>query len=144
MTATQIPTSAPAPTPTERGHGLLVNGLLAAIGSSVTATLIAALAMATGVDFELPNVGDDPIPLLGFTQLTFIFAMIGVALAAGLRRWSGQPQRTFVRVTVVLTAVSLAPPFLVGANLATAAALVLIHLAAAGIAIPVLARNLTT
>ena len=46
-------------------------------------------------------------------------------------------------MTVTLTAVSLVPPFLVGANLATVASLVLIHLAAAATFIPVLARRLT-
>jgi hypothetical protein len=42
----------------------------------------------------------------------------------------------------VLTAVSLVPPFLVGAKLATSVGVVLTHLAAAAIMIPVLVSRL--
>ena len=44
-------------------------------------------------------------------------------------------------MTVALTAVSLVPPFMVDANLATVGALVLIHVVAAATFIPVLARK---
>ena len=45
---------------------------------------------------------------------------------------------------MTLTVASLIPPFLVDANLATVAALVLIHLAAAATFIPVVARKLSS
>ena len=56
--------------------------------------------------------------------------------------WASRPARTWARVAVALTALSLVPPFLVGANLATECALVLAHLSAAAIVIPVIARRL--
>jgi uncharacterized membrane protein YoaK (UPF0700 family) len=98
--------------------------------------------MAAGVDFELPD-GGESIPVWGFTNLTFIFAMVGLVIAAVVRRWSGRPSTTFVRVTVALTAVSLVPPFLADASLATSVALVLVHLSAAATFIPVVARRLS-
>jgi len=140
MTSTQ--TSPPAVAAPVRRRGLFVTGLLAATAAAGCATLAGAVAMGAGVDFELPD-GGESIPLWAFAQLTFIFSMIGLVLAAGLRRWSRHPSTQFVRVTVTLTAVSLVPPFLVDANLATVAALVLIHLVAAATFIPVLARRLT-
>ena len=45
-------------------------------------------------------------------------------------------------VTVPLLAVSLVPPFVVGASLGTSIALVALHLLAAAVMIPVLARRL--
>jgi len=125
----------------ERSRGLTVAGLLAGLAAAIGATVVGAIAGAVGVDFELPD-GGESIPLFGFAQLTFIFSMAGLAIAFAVRRWSGRPSTTFVRVTVALTAVSLVPPFIVDANLATAVALVLIHLVAAAIFIPVLARRL--
>ncbi len=125
-----------------RRRGLVVPGLAAAVTAAASTTLVAALAKAAGVDFEMPD-GGEAVPLMGFANLTFLFSIIGLAIAAGLRRWSGQPARTFVRVAVALTAVSLVPPFLVDANLTTAMTLVLIHLVAAVIVIPVIARRLT-
>ncbi len=141
MTSTQTPP--PAVAAPERRRGLFVTGLLAATAAAGCATLVGAVAMAVGVDFELPD-GGESIPVWAFAQLTFIFSMIGVALAAGLRRWSRHPSTLFVRVTVTLTAASLVPPFFTDANLATVASLVLIHVVAAAIFIPVLARRLTT
>ncbi len=45
-------------------------------------------------------------------------------------------------MTVALTALSLVPPFLQDANAGTVAGLVLLHLTAAAIVIPALARRL--
>ena len=141
MTATQIRPA--ATTTSRRTPGLFVTGLLAATAAAVSATVAGAVAMGVGVDFELPD-GGESIPVWAFAQLTFVFAMIGLLLAAGLRRWAEQPSTTFVRVTLILTAISLVPPFLVEANAATVAALVLVHLVAAAVFIPVLARKLAS
>jgi hypothetical protein len=139
MTTTQP--HSPAVATAARERGLFLTGLLTAVTAAVGTTLLAAIAMAVGVDFELPD-GGESIPLSGFTTVSFVFAMVGVGIAAGLRRWSRRPSTMFVRVTVTLTAVSLVPPFLQDANAATVASLLLLHLAAAGIVIPVLARKL--
>ena len=103
--------------------------------------LVATLADAAGVDFELPD-GGESVPVLGIGNLAFVFSLVGIVIAAALRRWTTRPARTFLRIAVVLTAASLIPPFLVGANLATSVGLVLTHLATAAIMIPVLASRL--
>ncbi|TCB88660.1 hypothetical protein E0H26_28490 [Micromonospora zingiberis] len=128
-------------TPGQQRRRLLLPGLAAAAAAAITVTAVAALAMATGVDLELPD-GGESIPLLGFTQLTFTFSVVGILVALAIRRWASQPARTWIRTTVALTALSLVPPFLVGANLATECTLVLTHLIAAAIVIPVIARRL--
>ena len=120
---------------------LLLPGLAAAAAAAVAVTAVAAIAMAVGVDFELPD-GGESIPLLGFTQLTFTFSVVGILVALAIRRWASRPARTWVRTAMALTALSLVPPFLVDANLATECTLVLTHLIAAGIVIPVIARRL--
>lgn len=128
-------------TSSARASGFAVNGLLTAVVAAVAVTLVAVLAGAVGVDFELPD-GGESIPVSGFATVTFGFSLVGLALAAALQRWARHPFRTFVRIAVALTAVSLVPPFLMDANLATVAALVLTHLVAAAIVIPMLARRL--
>jgi hypothetical protein len=120
---------------------LLLPGLAAAAIAAVAVTAVAALATAVGVDFELPD-GGESIPLPGFTQLTFTFGVVGVLVALAIRRWASRPARTWVGIAVTLTALSLVPPFLVGADPATVCTLVLAHLVAAAIVIPVIARRL--
>jgi len=140
MTTTQTSSPATVSAP-ERGRGLLLGGLAVAGAGALGTTLVAALLSAAGVDFELPD-GGESIPLTGFTVITFIFSLIGVALAAAVRRWSRHPRTTFVRVTVALTALSLVPPFFQDADAGTVAGLVLLHLTAAAIVIPALTRRL--
>jgi hypothetical protein len=128
-------------THSQQRRRLLLPGLAAAAAAAVAVTAVAALAMAVGVDFELPD-GGESIPLVGFTQLTFTFSVVGILVALAIRRWASQPARTWVRTAVALTALSLVPPFLVDANLATECTLVLAHLIAAAVVIPVIARRL--
>ncbi|MEV6810838.1 DUF6069 family protein [Micromonospora sp. NPDC051296] len=124
----------------QRGR-LFLPGLAAAAAAAVAVTAFAAIAVAVGVDLELPD-GGESIPLLGFTQLTFTFSVVGIIIALAIRRWASQPARIWVRTAVALTALSLVPPFLVDANLATVCTLVLAHLIAAAVVIPVIARRL--
>ena len=89
-----------APTGQLSTHGqqrrrLLLPGLAAAAAAAVTVTTVAALAMAVGVDFELPD-GGKSIPLVGFTQLTFTLSVVGILIALAIRRWASQPARTWV------------------------------------------------
>ncbi len=138
MTTTQA--SSPV-TVTAPQRGLLLSGLAVAVTGALGATLVGALLMAIGVDFELPH-GGESVPLTGFTFVTVIFSIVGIGIAAALRRWSRHPRTTFVRVTVALTALSLVPPFFQDASGATVAGLVLLHVTAAAIVIPGLARRL--
>ncbi|GIF98287.1 DUF6069 family protein [Catellatospora citrea] len=118
-------------------------GLLATLAAVVATTLAAALARAVGVDFEVPD-GGETIPLAGFAVVTAFFSVVGVVIAAAFRRWSNHPAKRFVSTTVSLTAISLVPPLLVGADGATTAALVVLHLVPATLMIPALARTLRT
>ena len=124
-------------------RGYVVGGLVAAIAAAAAVILLGAVARTAGVDFELSAEGD-VIPLPGLASATLMFSIVGLALATGLRRWAERPAATFVRVTVVLTAISLVPPFLYDADIATSLSLVALHLTAATIFIPVVARRLAT
>ena len=109
----------------------------------VATTLAAALAQAVGVDFEVPD-GGETIPLSGFAVVTGFFSVVGIVIAAALLRWSARPAERFVRTAVSLTAISLVPPLLSEADPATITALIGLHLVAATVMIPTLARSLRT
>ncbi|WP_406498419.1 DUF6069 family protein [Streptomyces sp. NBC_01604] len=129
---------------TSRAHrlrGLAGTGIIATLAAMVATTLAAALAQAIGVDFEVPD-GGETIPLSGFAVVTGLFSVVGVVIAAALLRWSARPAERFVWTAVSLTAISLLPPLLAGANAATTTALLGLHLIPATVIIPTLARSL--
>ena len=134
----------PASGPTGDAHrrrGLAVTGLTAALGAMVANALAAALARAVGVDFEIPD-GGETIPVSGVAVVTGFFSLVGVVIAEALLRWSAHPAQRFVWTAVSLTAISLVPPLLSGADAATTSALLALHLVAATVMIPTLARSL--
>ena len=57
-------------------------------------------------------------------------------------RWARRPRHTFVRTTVVLTALSLLPDLIAEAAWSTRALLALTHLVAAPIVVPAVAGRL--
>jgi Family of unknown function (DUF6069) len=118
-------------------------GIVAALAAVAATTLAAALARAVGVDFEVPD-GGEAIPLPGFAVVTGFFSVVGIGIAAALRRWSARPAVLFVRTAVSLTAISLVPALVSGANTATITALLALHLVAATVMIPTLARSRRT
>lgn len=118
-----------------------LTGVVATVAAAAATTAGGALAKAAGVDFEIPD-GGESIPVAGFTSVTTMLSLVGVGIALGLARWSPRPARWFVRVAVTLTVLSLVPPFVVGANAATALTLVALHLLAAAVMVPALARAL--
>jgi len=128
---------------THRLSGLAVTGFIAALAAMVATTLAAALAQAVGVDFEVPD-GGETIPLSGFAVVTGFFSVVGIIIAVALLRWSARPAERFVWTAVSLTAISLVAPLLSGANTATITALLGLHLVAATVMIPTLARSLRT
>ena len=128
---------------THRLRGLVGTGFIATVAAMVATTLAAALAQAVGVDFEVPD-GGETIPLSGFAVVTGFFSVVGIVIAAGLLRWSARPAERFVQTAVTLTAISLVPPLLSEANIATTTALLGLHLVAATVMIPTLARSLRT
>jgi hypothetical protein len=126
---------------THRPHRLVITGFIATLAAMVATTLAAALAQTVGVDFEVPD-GGETIPLAGFAVVTGVFSVVGIVIAAALFRWSARPAQRFVSTAVWLTAISLVPPLLSGANTATTTALVGLHLVVATVMIPTLARSL--
>ena len=129
------------PTSYHRLRRLAITGLLATPAAMAATTLAAALARAAGVDFEVPE-GGEAIPLPGLAVVTGFFSIVGIVIAAALLRWSARPAQRFVWTAVPLTAISLVPPLLSGADTATITALVGLHLVAATVMIPTLARSL--
>ncbi|WP_055479274.1 DUF6069 family protein [Sphaerimonospora mesophila] len=128
---------------THRLRRLAGTGFVATLAAMVATTLAAALAQAVGVDFEIPD-GGETIPLSGFAVVTGFFSVVGIVIAVALLRWSARPAERFVWTAVSLTAISLLPPLLAGANTATTTALLVLHLVPATVMIPTLARSLRT
>lgn len=122
-------------------RGLAITGLLATLVAMAATAVVAAIARTVGVDFAVSN-SDETIPVSGIAVVTGFFSVIGVVMAAALRRWSARPADRFMWTAVSLTAISLVPPVLLGADPATAVALVGLHLVAATVMIPTLARSL--
>jgi hypothetical protein len=147
MTATTVHTATTASTDTSaasstrsRPAPVWRSGLAATAVASVATTAVAALGNAAGISLDIQG---EPIPLLGFAQLTAIFSLFGVALAAVLARRSRRARAMFVRTTVALTALSLVPDVLVPADVSTKALLMTTHLVAAAIVVPAIARRLS-
>lgn len=130
-----------APASPHRFRRLTGTGLVAALAAMAATTLAAALAQAAGIDFEIPD-GGEQIPLPGFAVVTGFFSAVGIAIAAALLRWSARPAARFVWTAVSLTAISLVPPLVSGASTATTATLLVLHLVPAAVMIPALARGL--
>ena len=144
MNGTEV--AAPASGRARRTHPLrriAVTGLAATLVAMAATAVAAALARAVGVDFEVPD-GGEAIPLPGFAVVTGFFSVVGVVIAAALLRWSARPAERFVQTAVTLTAISLVAPLLSGADTATITALLGLHLVAATVMIPTLARSLRT
>ncbi|HUQ00790.1 MAG TPA: DUF6069 family protein [Aeromicrobium sp.] len=123
-----------------------LHGLVATVVAAAATTGVAAVARALGVEFvALNDPKHIPIPLLGFAELTVVFSLIGVALAAVLARTARHPRRAFLVTTLVLLALSFVPDLtdvMVVWALPTKIALVSTHAVAAAIVIPTLARRL--
>src|SRR6185436_6231355 len=122
-------------------RGLAGTGFIATLAAMLATTLAAALAHAVGVDFEVPD-GGETIPLSGFAVVTGFFSVVGIVIAAALLRWSARPAERFVQTAVSLTAISLVAPLVSAANAATIVALLVLHLVAATVMIPTVARSL--
>jgi hypothetical protein len=128
-----------APTPgTRRTWSLRRTTVVIGVIAAAVVTAVAGLLHAAGVSFEIDG---EMIPLLGFAQLTFVGAVVGGFLLAGLNRWSAAPRRRFLQAGVALTALSCVPSVTMPDDLATKVALVALHLLAAAVILPVLLRR---
>lgn len=128
--------------------------VLPVIAVCAIATLAAAVVLygygmlvrALGVPMRAGEIGGskaDPITPANFSIGVVFCMVIGTALAVGVARWAVRPGRTFVRVTIWLTVVSVAFPLLAShAAASTRLSLVLGHLVAAAIIIPLVTSRL--
>jgi hypothetical protein len=115
-------------------------GLAAAGVAALATTVVAVVARAAGVSFE--TAPGEAIPLAGFAELTILFSVIGIGIAALIRRRSSRPRTTFVRVAIALTALSVVPDLTTSFDAGSRISLMLAHTIAASIVIPVVARRL--
>ena len=123
------------------GRPKLAKTVAAAAGMAAVATMaVAALAHAAGASLETEP--GQPIPVLGFGQVTIFFVLIGALIAWAIGRRASHPHSTFVRTTVVLTALSVLPDLMLSAESGTKLTLIATHLVAAAIVIPWLASRL--
>jgi hypothetical protein len=140
-TANSTRTAAAAGARTAAGStgALAGTGVVATTAACVATMAVAAAGRALGVSLDVSGA---PIPVTGFGVLTAVFSLVGVVMAAVMARFARRPRRTFVRTTVVLTALSLVPDVIADAAPGTKALLMLTHLVAAAIVIPAVARRL--
>jgi len=120
-----------------------LTGTLARTTVSV-GVLAAAVTIAGAVGLRaagVPLAVHGKIPLAGFAQITFVAAVIGGVLVAFLNRRSSAPRQRFVEMTIGLTAISCAAPATFADTTASRIALVGLHLVAAAIIVPALARH---
>jgi peptidoglycan/LPS O-acetylase OafA/YrhL len=106
--------------------------------------LAAAVTTAGAVAFRaagVPLAVHGKIPLAGFAQITIIAAIIGGVLLALLNRRSYAPRQRFAQFAIGLTAISCVAPAAFADTTASKIALAALHLVAAAIIIPVLARH---
>ncbi len=113
--------------------------------ATASAGALAAAATTAGAavlrDGGVPLAVHGKIPLAAFAQLTFLAAVGGGVLVAVLIRRGSAARQRFIRITAGLTALSCAAPAAFADTTASKIALVALHLLAAGIIVPVLARH---
>jgi di/tricarboxylate transporter len=131
MTTTAVPVRSPL--------SLLLPGIAATAVACVATAAVAAAGHAAGISLDMAG---EPIPVAGFAVLTAVFSLVGLGIATLLCRFARHPRAAFVRVTVALTVLSLVPDAVADAATSTKALLMLTHLVAAAIVIPVVARRL--
>jgi hypothetical protein len=141
MTTTQIRTSTTI-APAAARRTVWKHGVAASVGAAFATTAIAALATADGISFAT-EPGAPGIPPLGFAELTMVFSLIGVGIAAVVARKARRPRSTFVRTAVALTVLSVVPDLTFGFDTASAVALITAHTVAASIVVPTLAGRLS-
>ena len=138
----QVPTGVTTHAHAPAGQRLPVwkHGVAAAVVASVATTALATVASAAGVSFA-DSTGAS-IPIAAFAQLTLVFSLVGVGIAAVMARTARRPRVTFVRTAVALVALSFVPDLTFGFDPGTAATLITLHSVAAAIVVPTLAGRL--
>jgi hypothetical protein len=117
--------------------------VLSALAATITVWLIAALA---GVDLEVRSGPGDvqQVGLASVALATLIAGLLACGLLSAVQRVAGRPRMAFTAIALALLLVTLAGPVLLGHTNAARALLTSMHLAAAGVLIPALARSAAT
>lgn len=138
MTTTISPNLTETATATTTTGSLRRTTVVAGLAAAAVTAAAAAALHAAGVSFEIEG---ESIPALGVAQMTFVGAVIGGFLVAGLNRWSRSARTRFVQVAVALTALSCIPSVAMPDDAGSAVALVALHVLAAVLVVPALARH---
>ncbi|MFE9643964.1 DUF6069 family protein [Streptomyces sp. NPDC006365] len=141
-----IAQSSPSSTRSLATRPVWLVGVLATLAGAVVTEVFGLIARGAGVRMDAAGPGAKEaaeIPVGGFAGGVVFWSVAGIVLAVALARWAKRPARTFVVITVALTALSLAGPA-VAPHTATSTQIVLAvsHVVAAAVIIPVLARRL--
>ena len=135
ITRTTVPIATEA---TETDHPIRRATVVSGAVASLAVTAAALVADVAGVPFAIEG---ETIPLAGFTQMTAVGAVLGGLLAAACNRFAARPRRTFVALAVVLTVLSCIPSVAMPPDAATIIVLVALHVLAAALVVPALARH---
>jgi uncharacterized protein DUF6069 len=113
--------------------------------ATASAGVLAAAATTAGAA-ALRAAGDPlavhgNIPLAAFVQISLLGAVLGAVLLEVLNRRSSDPRRRFIQMTIGLAALSCAVPAAFAETGSSKFALVALHVVAAAIIVPVLARH---
>ncbi len=139
MTATTLTTAPSTVRSDTRRAGMWRAGAVAGGAAAALNAIIASAARAGDISLAIKG---EPIPLVGFAQLTIAATIIGVLLAKVFSRLARHPRRMFTTTTIALTVVSFIPDVAAETSLGTMLVLMLTHVVAAAIVIPALASRL--
>lgn len=148
MTATTVPTVQPTTNAisSTRIRPLWLVGIVAGLLGSAAAIVVALVARAADVPMLVASSDTAEtmkVPASGYLVSVMGSTVVGVLLAYALGRWAKRPARTFVVVSVALTALSMGLPITTHqASTATRLVLGLTHVVAAAVIIPAIARQL--
>jgi hypothetical protein len=133
-------------TTTRRTRPVWLVSATAGVVAAVTTELYGLVARAVGIPMRAAGTGDpsaSPITVGMFAMGTLICVFWGTVLALLLARFARRPATIYLRVTLALTALSLAAPLTaVDTAVATKVMLAIAHLIAASIMIPAVTRAL--
>jgi hypothetical protein len=129
-----------------RTRSVWLVGALAGLAASVATEVYGLIARFAGVPMSAGSMGAPsagPITVGMFAMGTLICTFWGTVLAVLFARFAKHPARVFLRTALALTAVSLlAPVFAAHTAVSTKIMLLVAHLLAAAIIIPVVTRHL--
>jgi len=104
---------------------------------------VAGVHVAVGDFFGDPSVAPQAIPAGSYAFSIALCMVVGTAIAALLNWRARRPARTYVVIAAVLTFVSLGAPLVsAGATAGTKVTLIVAHLIAAAVIVPMVARCL--